>query len=713
VQRFLAIIILVFIPLLIFTGCGRDYSAEKQLWYADKLRNEKLKDPEKATPKDYKKVIASYEKILKKYPDWGKNGKVLLTIARLYARQGNLSRAEEEFKKVLEDYPRDIASSIEAQASIGSIYEQRGEWKKAEIEYKKVATNFPHVANNRLLLRTFEMPLYIARHYQASGQMEKAKEVYAETIAGYQKVKEKNKENELGAVAQSYIARAYMNQGKWEEAIKAFQTLITDYAKSPQAAMAFYRIGQIYQKQLKLPIRAIATYRKYIEDYPKKANAKEAQFNLGSLYAQEGDYAQAIKELQLVLNKYPQDNKLSPAAQLAIASLYEKEDKWDQALTEYRKVLSDFPKTVSALRVPLHIAQYYQSKEKKEEAQKAYQEAVAYYKKVSSENKGTPFGLAATEFLANTYFAQKDWETGINILQTIPANYPNVPRAATAFYRIGQIYQKQLKLPIRAIETYRKYIKNYPKEAKAKEAQFNLSSLYAQQGDYSQAIKEFQLVLKKYPRDNNLSPAAQLAIASLYEKEDKWDQALTEYRKVLSDFPKTVSALRVPLHIAEYYQSKEKTEEAQKAYQEAVAYYKKVSSENKGTPFGLAATEFLADTYFSRKDWETGINILQKLIDDYPKSPRTVNALFRIAEVYQTGLNEGKQAIQVYERIRKKYTQPDIAAPALFRIGLVYQNILKQPEQAKTIYRKFLADYPKYKLRDKVKEELDSLSKSK
>jgi TolA-binding protein len=394
---------------------------------------------------------------------------------------------------------------------------------------------------------------------------------------------------------------------------------------------------------------------------------------------------------------------------LAIASLYEEEGKWDRALGEYKKVKRDFPGTLPALRVPLHIAEYYQVKKKSEEAKRAYGKAVAYYKKLASGNKDTPLGLAATEFLADTYFARKDWEGGIKTLETIPANYPHVPRAAAAFYRIGRIYREQLKLPSRAIEAYRKYIKTYPGEANAKVAQVHIGQLYARQKDFSRAIKEYQIVLNKYPKDKKLSPSVQLAIASLYEEEGNWARARVEYEKVRSDFPKTLAALQVPLQIARYYQTKKKTEEAKRAYGKAVAYYKKLASGNRNTPLGLAATEFLANTYFSRKKWETGIKALQKLLSDYPNTPLALATRFRIAEVYQTELNQGKQAIRTYEEIRKRYPRQDIAAQALFQIAQVYRNVLKQPGQAKAIYRQFLADYPKHKLAKKVRKELQSL----
>jgi len=713
VQRYIIIMVSVLIPLLVFAGCGQNYSAEKQLWYANKLRKEKLKKPEAAVAADYAEVIASYKKILREYPDWKRNGEVRIIIARLYLAKKDFTRAEEEFKKVLETYPQDTVISIKAQVGIGTIYERQGEWKRAESEYKRIVANVPHVSSSgRLLVATFEIPLYIARHYQVRRQGQEAKDAYQEAIAGYRKVEEKNKKNELGAVAQVYIARAYMNQGKWEESIKAFQALIAAHPQSPRVPATLYRIGQIYQEQLKLPTRAIENYRKYIEDYPKGAKAKEARFLIAQTYAQQGDSSQAIKEYQLVLNRYPKDNKLSPSAQLAIGSLYEQEGKWDQALGEYGKVKRDFPGTLPALRVPLHIASYYQEKKKTGEAKKAYGEARAYYEKLAAGNKDTSFGLVATEFLANTYFARKDWEGGIKVLETIPAEYPHVPRAAAVFYRIGQIYQKQLKLPTRAIESYRKYIETYPGEANVKGTYFRIAQLYARQKDFSQAIKECQFLLNKYPKDNKLSPSAQLAIGAFYEEEGKWDRALPEYRKVLSDFPGTFSALQVPLQIARYYQTQKKTGEAKKAYGEARAYYEKLAAGKRNTPLGLAAAEFLANTYFSQKKWDEGIKALQKLVAVYPKTPRAVAAMFHIAEIYQVNLNRGEQAIRTYEGILKQYPQPDIAAQALFQIGLVYQHVLKQPGQAKAIYRKFLTDYPKHKLADKVRKALQSLQRS-
>ncbi len=710
--KYIHIIILVFIPLLVFTGCNEgDFVAGRQLWHAHRLREEKLGDPELATPQDFNKVIAAFRQVIQDHPDWRRGGEIQLTIARLYLAKRDLAQAKEEFKKVMENHPQDLISSIEAQVGIGALYEHQGEWERAKVEFQRVA-NFPHVSpDGRLLLRTFEMPLHIARHYQMRLQREEAEKAFAEAIAGFQEVAEANKGNELGAIARSFIARAYLDQGKGEEAIKTFQALIAIHPQSLQAPMALFRIGQIYQEQLRLPARAIEAFRKFIENYPQEANAKEAQLRLGQLYALQGDLSQAIKEFQLVLDNYPKDDNLSPSAQLAIASLYELKDKWDLALVEYKKVISDFPGTLPALRVPLHIARYYQAREMTKEAEKAFQEAVVHYEKLASEHRGTPFGLAAAEFLASTHFAQEDWEAGVQALQKLIDDYPQAPQAALALFQMAEIYQEQLNLPDRAIETYRQYIEVHPGEVRVQEAQIRLGQLYARKGDFSQAIKEFQLALDKHPRDEKMSALAQLSIASLYGQKGEWDQALIAYRKVLSDFPGTPSALPVPLRLAQHYQLGGRTEEAKLAFQEAVVHYEKLTSEHRGTIFGLAASELLASTHFAQEDWEAGVQALQKLIDDYPQAPQAALALFQMAEIYQTNLNQAERAIQIYEEIRRRYLlRPEITAPALFRIGQVHQNILNQPGQAKAIYRRLLANYPEHGLAERVREELKSLN---
>jgi len=43
VRKYTAVILVLI--LFVISGCGQNYNAEKQLWYANKLRNEKLRDP--------------------------------------------------------------------------------------------------------------------------------------------------------------------------------------------------------------------------------------------------------------------------------------------------------------------------------------------------------------------------------------------------------------------------------------------------------------------------------------------------------------------------------------------------------------------------------------------------------------------------------------------------------------------------------------------
>lgn len=85
------------------------------------------------------------------------------------------------------------------------------------------------------------------------------------------------------------------------------------------------------------------------------------------------------------------------------------------------------------------------------------------------------------------------------------------------------------------------YLKYYPGNDKAGNAQFYLGDIAYKQGDYAQAVREYDKVLEQYP-GNNKSAAAQLkkgyALAELGQK----DAAVRELQNLVARYPHSPEA---------------------------------------------------------------------------------------------------------------------------------------------------------------------------
>ncbi|HMW48306.1 MAG TPA: tetratricopeptide repeat protein [Cellvibrionaceae bacterium] len=86
----------------------------------------------------------------------------------------------------------------------------------------------------------------------------------------------------------------------------------------------------------------------------------------------------------------------------------------------------------------------------------------------------------------NLIVKSKDYDGGIAAMNKYLAQFPKGKYAPNALFWVGSAYQSQNK-PDKAIESYERMIKRYPKEVKSDEARLRLARVYFQRGDKEEA----------------------------------------------------------------------------------------------------------------------------------------------------------------------------------------------------------------------------------
>ena len=114
-----------------------------------------------------------------------------------------------------------------------------------------------------------------------------------------------------------------------------------------------------------------------------------------------------------------------------------------------------------------------------------------------------------------------------------------------------------------------------------------------------------------------------------------------------------------------------------------------------------------------QEKFSEAVKTYEKLAKKYPKSPLCIESIYRIANIYTSGLQDYPSAVGAYERIVQNY--PDSTArtaQAQFMIGFIYNNYVQDTTQAGVAYRTFLEKFPTHDLADDVRWELQYLGKS-
>jgi len=195
----------------------------------------------------------------------------------------------------------------------------------------------------------------------------------------------------------------------------------------------------------------------------------------------QNDEDRAIKNLDLLISKYP-DDSLASLAQYKLVNIY-KNWKHDPG-----KVYNALKKTVD--NYPLSL----QSKQAHKELD-AFQEWII--------NK------------AKTLRKRKLTNESINNLLYLVKEYPNHELASKGQYIIGDIYMNDLRDFEKALEEYRIVLSDYVGSKEEALAQFMIGYIYANVlKDFDKARSEYQVFLDRFPK-HELFPSVKFEIDHL------------------------------------------------------------------------------------------------------------------------------------------------------------------------------------------------------
>lgn len=113
----------------------------------------------------------------------------------------------------------------------------------------------------------------------------------------------------------------------------------------------------------------------------------------------------------------------------------------------------------------------------------------------------------------------------------------------------------------------------------------------------------------------------------------------------------------------------------------------------------------------ANKNWDSTMQISQKIINDFPHGRYGGWARFALAESYRFK-NQPREALDNYKLFYEQYPEMQPSALSLFLTGYIYNNNLQMFDSAKTYYEIFLLKFPNHDLVPTVKFELESIGKA-
>ncbi len=265
------------ILVLITTGCGGDYLAEKMYWQANRLYEKIITSSTPVSKSEYQRVVNAYQKIIDTYPQWNNIPMVQFFIGQVYLEQKDFTNAEKHFIKLVRKYPSEIEVCSKALFSIGTCREKKGDWENALKLYNQLLIDYPWTEYGLIV------PLHIAQYYQERKNQYQSTIAYEKAIQYYRMIYNKPTNPTISGKSESLLLTCYIDQEKWEDAIELLRLINICSPNSEKGKIALYRLANLYEDKIKDSSQALVVYKEFVAKYPTHHLAESARIRINTL----------------------------------------------------------------------------------------------------------------------------------------------------------------------------------------------------------------------------------------------------------------------------------------------------------------------------------------------------------------------------------------------------------------------------------------------
>jgi tetratricopeptide (TPR) repeat protein len=524
----------------------------------------------------------------------------------------NLERFD-ECEKVLIRQIKKEPQKVNLYVTFGALYEQQNKPEKAEEQYKKALEKMP---SDRFVIST------LADAFSFSGKYDWAIKTYEK---GSQLLKNKH-------IYAFNLAELYNRQG---ESTKMIDMYLNSLVENPQNVLAVEAMFQRTLKPDEMDELQTQLYARAQED-PKNVVYPDL---LSWLYLQKKDYKNAFRQLKALDRLTDEDGQRV----FHLAEIAENDKDYDAALEGYQYIIAEKGRN----------SQYYI------EAQK---NLLACKRKRLTD--GYTFSAAELKTI------EKEYETYLNDAGRNIYSAPVVQELAEleAFYLNNLDKAIDLLQQLLGYATLDRYI-----QARAKLA---LGDFYLMKGENWESTLLYSQVDKAF-KDDAMGHEARFRNAKLSYYTGDFDWAKTQFGVLKASTSKLISNDAIDMDVfimdnmgtdstgaaLEYYAQAELLV-FQNLFEDAFAKLDTLQREFAGNALEDDIFYLKAKVYIKKKQYEEAVKAFQTIVEKYPTEIRADNALFELAELYETRLNDKEKAKGLYEKLFTDFSSSTLAVEA-------------------------------------------------
>ena len=626
-------------------------------------------------------AIKLYSTLLKAYPDYPRNDRVLYQLGRAYETTGQSELALATLDRIVSKYP--------ATRDIAEVHFRRGELLFSAKQYANAQAAYEQVIKRGASGSTFyEQSLYkhgwaLFKQSQNEACLKSFVDLLDRTLRDRKSGAARKRESLSRADREltDDTLRVMSIAFSYLDGPQSLDQLLSTHGSTPYAWLLYSRLGDLYVQKQRFQ-DAASTYRAFVARDPVDEHAPTLSNQAIAAYA-KGGFANLVVEGK---------------------AEYVRSYGFKTAFWQARE-RSAFPEVVAELKTNLKdLAQYYHATAQKSKRLEDYTVAGHWYRELLAAFPDDSDAVETNYLLADELFESHQYSDAATEYERTAYGYPLGARSAAAGYAALVALQKQADLlaagarsevNTRAMESGVHFAQAFPEHPESAGVLTRAAQDVFAAHDLPRAIKLAESLLARSPPID----AAKQRIGWTIIGQSHFDQAA--YDKSEPAFQRALMV--TPAGASEHADLTERL---------ATAVYRQGEAKRKGGDDVGAAADFLrvavvapaskvvataqydaAASLLSAKQWPQAISVLEAYRRDYPKTEFSADITRKLAVAYVED-GRGAQAASEFERIASGPGEdPAVAREATLRAADLYDKS-GNTVHATAMLEQFVLHYP-------------------
>jgi TolA-binding protein len=305
------------------------------------------------------------------------------------------------------------------------------------------------------------------------------------------------------------------------EAAKQYERTAYDYARHPRSAAAGYAAVYAWREQRNTR-QAIASSLKFANTFPDHEHAAKVLGAAADDMYEMKDYRPAIDSAQRVIDTYPgADAAVRRSAWIVVAHGSFELAEYARAERGYTQVLAVTAENEAsrAALVDNLAASIYKQAERANEAQD-YRAAADHFLRVRSAAPTSAIRASAEYDAGAALIRLQDWTAAVSALEAFRKTFPKHELQLEATKQIAHAYRQNGQLALAAGE-YDSVATQAKDSALRSEALLIAGDLYAQSNTRDRALETYTRYIKEFPRPVETAIEIRFKIAEMHKTDDE------------------------------------------------------------------------------------------------------------------------------------------------------------------------------------------------